>query len=99
MRYVEKPHMGARRVGAAETDGAVMLTFRIPEWMDRGACGEVGDTDLFFPGGGINQEALAICGTCEVAGECLAYAIEHDERGIWGGMSERARHRLKGMAA
>ena len=28
--------------------------------------------------------------------ECLEYALEHDERfGIWGGLSERERRRLK----
>ena len=35
----------------------------------------------------------------EVRAECLEYALEHDERfGIWGGMSERERRRLKRAA-
>ena len=33
---------------------------------------------------------------CEVKGECLEYALGQDERfGIWGGLSERERRRLK----
>ena len=32
----------------------------------------------------------------EERAECLEYALEHDERfGIWGGLSERERRRLK----
>ena len=32
--------------------------------------------------------------------ECLAYALAHDERfGIWGGLSERERRRLKRRTA
>ena len=39
------------------------------------------------------------CTGCEVRGECLEYALAHDERfGIWGGLSERERRRLKKQA-
>jgi WhiB family redox-sensing transcriptional regulator len=34
--------------------------------------------------------------SCDVRQECLEYALAHDERfGIWGGLSERERRRLK----
>ena len=37
-----------------------------------------------------------ICSGCEVKAECLEYALHKDERfGIWGGLSERERRRLK----
>ena len=37
-----------------------------------------------------------VCRSCEVRAECLEYALENDERfGIWGGLSERERRRLK----
>jgi WhiB family redox-sensing transcriptional regulator len=37
--------------------------------------------------------------TCEVRAECLEYALAHDERfGIWGGLSERERRKLKKRA-
>ena len=36
---------------------------------------------------------------CEVRSECLEYALKNDERfGIWGGLSERERRRLKKAA-
>ncbi|MDU4245002.1 MAG: WhiB family transcriptional regulator, partial [Varibaculum cambriense] len=36
------------------------------------------------------------CELCEVRDECLSYALENDERfGIWGGLSERERRRLR----
>lgn len=65
-------------------------------WQDRGLCAEVAG-DLFFPEkGGSTREAKRVCRACEVRAECLDYALENDERfGIWGGMSERERRRLK----
>jgi WhiB family redox-sensing transcriptional regulator len=55
------------------------------------------DPEAFFPEkGGSSREAVRICQRCEVRPECLAYALAHDERyGVWGGLSERARRRLR----
>ena len=55
------------------------------------------DPEAFFPEkGGSTREAKRVCRSCDVRAECLEYALEHDERfGIWGGMSERERRRLK----
>jgi WhiB family redox-sensing transcriptional regulator len=55
----------------------------------------------FFPEkGGSTREAKRICSRCDVKGECLEYALGHDERfGIWGGLSERERRRLKRRVA
>jgi len=37
-----------------------------------------------------------VCLACEVRSDCLEYALANDERfGIWGGLSERERRRLK----
>lgn len=42
------------------------------------------------------RQAQKICERCEVRAECLEYALEHDERyGIWGGMTETARMKLR----
>ena len=59
------------------------------------------DPDVFFPEkGGSTREAKRICGECPVRDECLEYALEEDERfGIWGGMSERERRKLKRLAS
>jgi len=40
-----------------------------------------------------------VCQTCEVRLECLEAALGNDERfGIWGGLSERERRKLKKRA-
>jgi WhiB family transcriptional regulator, redox-sensing transcriptional regulator len=65
-------------------------------WQDSALCAQT-DPEAFFPEkGGSTREAKKVCRTCEVRAECLEYALEHDERfGIWGGLSERERRRLK----
>ena len=46
-----------------------------------------------------DPEAKAVCQACQVREDCLEYALANDERfGIWGGMSERERRRLRRMA-
>jgi WhiB family transcriptional regulator, redox-sensing transcriptional regulator len=67
-----------------------------PGWQDRSLCSQT-DPEAFFPEkGGSTREAKKVCRGCEVRAECLEYALEHDERfGIWGGLSERERRRLK----
>ncbi|MCF8571441.1 WhiB family transcriptional regulator [Gordonia sp. HY002] len=66
------------------------------EWQDRALCAQT-DPEAFFPEkGGSTREAKRICQGCEVKADCLEYALHNDERfGIWGGMSERERRRLK----
>ena len=56
--------------------------------------------EAFFPEkGGSTREAKKVCGSCDVRSECLDYALENDERfGIWGGLSERERRKLKRRA-
>jgi WhiB family transcriptional regulator, redox-sensing transcriptional regulator len=69
---------------------------RPPHWTEAALCAQVGD-DFWFPEkGGSTREAKKVCRACEVKSDCLDYALENDERfGIWGGMSERERRRLK----
>jgi WhiB family redox-sensing transcriptional regulator len=71
----------------------------IPEWVSRGLCGQV-DPELFFPEkGGSTKEARRVCMACEVRVQCLDWALETGERtGIWGGVSERERRRMKPAA-
>jgi WhiB family redox-sensing transcriptional regulator len=66
------------------------------QWQDRALCAQT-DPEAFFPEkGGSTREAKRICLGCEVRDACLDYALAHDERfGIWGGLSERERRRLK----
>jgi hypothetical protein len=42
------------------------------------------------------KEAKKLCAECMVREECLAYAVAGDEKfGIWGGLTERERKRMK----
>jgi WhiB family redox-sensing transcriptional regulator len=68
-------------------------------WQEQALCAQT-DPEAFFPEkGGSTREAKRICIGCEVKGECLEYALGQDERfGIWGGLSERERRRLKRAA-
>ena len=68
----------------------------VPDWQERALCAQT-DPEAFFPEkGGSTREAKRICSGCEVRAECLDYALAHDERfGIWGGLSERERRRLR----
>lgn len=67
-----------------------------PEWRKRGLCSQT-DPEAFFPEkGGSTRDAKKVCLSCDVRGECLKYALDHDERfGVWGGLSERERRSLK----
>ena len=68
-------------------------------WQEQALCAET-DPEAFFPEkGGSTREAKKICTGCEVRTECLEYALANDERfGIWGGLSERERRRLRRRA-
>ena len=68
-------------------------------WQEQALCAQT-DPEAFFPEkGGSTREAKRICIGCEVKGDCLEYALGSDERfGIWGGLSERERRRLKRVA-
>ena len=68
-------------------------------WQERALCAET-DPEAFFPEkGGSTREAKKICTGCEVKAECLEFALANDERfGIWGGLSERERRRLRRRA-
>ncbi len=68
-------------------------------WQERALCAQT-DPEAFFPEkGGSTREAKKVCVSCDVRGDCLEYALAHDERfGIWGGLSERERRRLKRLA-
>ena len=70
-----------------------------PDWQERALCAQT-DPEAFFPEkGGSTREAKRICSGCEVRAECLEYALANDERfGIWGGLSERERRRLRRRA-
>ncbi len=88
---------------AAEGQGLYRLDDLLEEtvlsWQDRALCAQT-DPEAFFPEkGGSTREAKRVCASCEVRSECLEYALANDERfGIWGGLSERERRKLRRRA-
>ena len=80
---------------------ARMLATRDFAWRDRAACKD-SHPELFFPIGSTGDAleeidaAKAICRSCPVRKDCLAFAIEtNQESGVWGGMSEDERRKLR----
>src|SRR3954471_5184658 len=87
----EEDHM---RITAIETE------VEVHAWQDYANCLGV-DPDLFFPERGAStREAKEVCRGCVVREECLEYALTNGEKfGIWGGMSERERRRIRRQRA
>lgn len=68
----------------------------ILDWRADALCTQV-DPETFFPEGkgASTHEAKKICCRCEVRAQCLADALEREDRfGVHGGMSERERRKL-----
>lgn len=65
-------------------------------WQDLANC-RGADPDLFFPERGAStRTAKGICRECSVRVECLEFAIVSSEKfGIWGGLSERERRKIR----
>jgi WhiB family transcriptional regulator, redox-sensing transcriptional regulator len=101
---MERLYTGPAEFASIATDALSMAellgTADEQDWQERALCAQT-DPEAFFPEkGGSTREAKRICSGCEVRAECLEYALAHDERfGIWGGLSERERRRLKRRAS
>lgn len=87
------PGLGAVHPGTADDDEALA-------WQTDALCAQT-DPEAFFPEkGGSTRDAKRICTSCDVRAQCLQYALENDERfGIWGGLSERERRKLRRSAS
>lgn len=72
------------------------------QWQELALCAQV-DAETFFPdkaNAARAREAKKVCSACEVRVQCLEYALANHERyGIWGGLSERERRRLRHKGA
>jgi len=86
-------------IGSRGPEAAPLGRVEDQEWHSRALCAQT-DPEAFFPEkGGSTRDAKKICTGCDVRAECLSYALSNDERfGIWGGLSERERRRLKRLA-
>lgn len=90
--FVDPVALGIPGLRQPEDDGALA-------WQADALCAQT-DPEAFFPEkGGSTREAKKVCQQCEVRAQCLDYALANDERfGIWGGLSERERRRLRRRA-
>ena len=88
---------GERRIN---TMGIIAKPDLDTDWKDSSNCRGV-DPDLFFPERGAStREAKEVCRGCIVREDCLEYALLNGEKfGIWGGMSERERRRIRRQPA
>lgn len=69
-------------------------------WESSARCRTAADADIFFsPGATQEVRAKAVCRSCPVRWECLAYALANRvDHGVWGGLSDRERRRLLSRA-
>jgi WhiB family redox-sensing transcriptional regulator len=67
----------------------------VPEWIARGACRHRPDVDFFADDAAAIARAKLVCESCPVRIECLQFACEHGEAGVWGGMTRRERRGLR----
>lgn len=92
--HVDPVLLGVPGVRKPETDEDSQLS-----WQADSLCAQT-DPEAFFPEkGGSTRDAKKICASCDVRAQCLEYALQNDERfGIWGGLSERERRKLRRRA-
>lgn len=67
------------------------------DWMCDADCRGY-DPDVFF-NKQREAEALDLCGSCAVKGQCADYAVKVDSPGIWGGLTERDRRGIRQILA
>lgn len=76
--------------------GLAQLDTEVRAWQSKANCMGV-DPELFFPERGAStREAKEVCRGCVVREDCLEYALANGEKfGIWGGLSERERRKVR----
>lgn len=65
-------------------------------WRQRAACRHM-ETEVFYPREPdfVPAEVAAVCSGCEVREPCLEWALEAEDFGIWAGLSEEQRRRIR----
>jgi len=72
-------------------------TLQPEPWMDLAVCQEF-DPELWFPEENsvtaLGSPVRALCRSCEVRLQCLTFALQHGEEGIWGGFTGSVRRKI-----
>jgi WhiB family redox-sensing transcriptional regulator len=91
-----KPRQGTVMTNAIPK-GATWELFgdRYPDFWSKGTPVCTLDPDSFFPDGynysGKERQVTKYCAECPYKQECLQFAIENDEWGVWGGTTRHER--------
>ena len=91
---------------ASPSEKVELEKLRRKGWAERAACREITDSPSFDPennpffpgiGGAGATKAKAICASCEVRSECLAYVftLPAGTAGVWGGTSFADRQAMR----
>ena len=65
------------------------------KWKQRGNCNGEPAYIFYVKNPIVEDKARAICRGCPVIDECFLYAVKHNELGVWGGLTEEERHKIK----
>lgn len=84
------------KYGPNASEGHALAPWEVRDWTEQALCAQ-SDPETWFPDkGGSVEPAKRICMACPVRLPCLQWALDNEERyGLWGGVSERDRRKLK----
>lgn len=68
-------------------------------WQDGALCAQTDPEAFVLYRGASMKMGRKICAMCDVTESCLAYALENDVEGLWGGTSDAERAKLRKQAA
>ena len=76
-----------------------MSTSYTGSWQEDGLCRQVSPALMFPEPGESADPGKQVCAGCPVLVKCRDHALRHNERfGVWGGLSENDRKRLRRQA-
>lgn len=67
-------------------------------WMKHAACSGKGDLFHNEKSRIVTRQAKVVCAGCSVRQECLDYALDNEQIGVWGGLTGNERRRLRRTA-
>lgn len=85
-----------------QSDEPLSIPFRaflraLPAWRRDALCLEYPHLSWFGESRAEADAARAVCRDCLVKDPCLWWAVEHQEKGIWGGTTEGQRRAMRGQ--